>query len=198
SLAYAYLLGHLDHPEGYLVMKQHRDGSNSIIQVRDWALLTPAAVHTFWTFLANQRSQCDVVRWQSAAIDPLSLVLPEPSAHVDHADCWLLRLINLPLALEQRGYPPHIEAELHLSVFDDLLSPNNGNFLLIVTGGRGTVCPGGRGDLQVHIRGLASLYSSLLSPYQLRAVGLLEGTDAHLATAASVFGGASPWLPDFF
>lgn len=198
SLVYAYLLGHLDYPEGYLVINQHRNGSDSIIQVRDWALLTPAAINTFWTFLADQRSQLDVVRWQSAAIDPLSLVLPEPSAHVDYASCWLLRLINLPLALEQRGYPAHIEAELHLSVFDDLLSPNNGNFLLTVTGGRGTVCPGGKGDLRVHIRGLASLYSSLLTPHQLRALGLLEGTDADLAMTAAVFGGTSPWLPDFF
>ncbi len=198
NLVYAYLLGPIDQPEGYLIIKHHHDGNDTVIQVQDWALLTPAAVRTFWSFLANQRSQIDQVRWRSSAIDPLTVALVEPSAQVNSVDHWLLRLVNVPLALEQRGYPAGIQTELHLAVQDHLLAANHDRFILTVHDGKASVTRGGRGDLQLDVRGLASLYSSLFTPSQLRTIGHLEGSDSALATAALLFAGGTPWLPDFF
>ncbi len=198
DLLYAYHLGEPDHLEGYVIFKQFRDGNSTVIQIRDAVLLTPEALQTFWKFLADQQSQTDRVQWQGAANDLLAPVLPEPTAHIDHADRWLLRLVNVPLALEQRGYPPHIRAELHIALQDPVLPANTGHFTLSVAEGRATVRKSGNGDMSIHPCGLASLYTSLFSPQQLRLLGLLEGSDTALATASAIFSGTSPWLPDFF
>jgi predicted acetyltransferase len=38
----------------------------------------------------------------------------------------------------------------------------------------------------------------LFTPYQLQLTGRLEATETALNTAAQVFAGVSPWMPDFF
>ena len=85
-----------------------------------------------------------------------------------------------------------------MEVWDDLLPENNGKYVLGVSGGRGQVTKGGRGDLRLNVRGLAPLYTGLFTPYQLQLTGQLEATDNAIAVAALMFAGSEPWMPDFF
>jgi predicted acetyltransferase len=87
---------------------------------------------------------------------------------------WLLRVVDVAKALEKRGYPSGVQAELHLEVQDDLIAENNGRFILSVSHGQGEVTRGGTGELKLHIRELAPLYTSLFTPYQLQLTGRLE------------------------
>ena len=48
------------------------------------------------------------------------------------------------------------------------------------------------------VRGLAALYSGYASPRALKALGLLEASDADLAKLAVAFSGATPWMPERF
>ncbi|GAB4238043.1 MAG: hypothetical protein Kow00121_65030 [Elainellaceae cyanobacterium] len=195
---YAFQIGALNQPEGYIIYSQHRVGEENIIRIRDWAILTPAAGHSLWTFLANHRSQVAHIRWRSSPIDLLSLLLPEQTAETRSTMRWMLRIVNVGLALEKRGYPLELETELHLDVRDEWLAGNNGKFVLSVANGTGKITQGGRGDLQLDIRGLAPLYTGLFSPQQLQLTGYLTATDAALAIATQLFAGSAPWLPDFF
>jgi predicted acetyltransferase len=111
---------------------------------------------------------------------------------------WLLRVVDVAKALEKRGYPSGLQAELHLEVQDDLIAENNGRFILSVSQGQGEVTRGGTGELKLHIRELAPLYTSLFTPYQLQLTGRLEGTETALDKATQLFAGVSPWMPDFF
>ena len=77
------------------------------------------------------------------------LLLPEPTATIVKQTTWMLRIIDLPAALTQRGYPLGIEAELHLDVQDDLLVANKGKFCLQVSQGKGKVSQGGNGGLKL-------------------------------------------------
>lgn len=195
---YAYLIGDSNYPQGYIVFIQRRSETSDYIQVRDWVTLTPAAVQSFWALLGNHRSQIDTIRWRGAMIDALTLVLPEQTTKLKSSRLWMLRVVNVVSALEKRGYPQNVQAELHLEVQDDLLAENNGKFLLSVANGQGEVKKGGKGEFKLNIRGLASLYTGLFAPSQLQLAGKLEATEVAVAAAVQIFAGASPWMADFF
>ncbi|MEA5516366.1 GNAT family N-acetyltransferase [Nodularia sp. UHCC 0506] len=195
---YGYLMGDKDQPQGYIIFTQERTQNTTVLSVRDWTMLTNAAVRTFWTFIANHRSQIDKVRWKSSVIDSLTLLLPEQTAKIAHHQRWMLRIINLVKALEMRAYPPGVSAELHLAVKDDLLPANNGKFILSVANSRGKVTQGGKGELQLDIKGLAPLYTNLFSPQQLQLTGKLQATETALLAATQIFAASSPGMVDFF
>jgi len=198
EIYYAYLLGATDQPEGYIIFSQQPAEDGSLLLVKDRVVLTAAAAKTFWCFLANHRSQIKKVRWRGAASDSLMLLLPEQTAKPRFAERWLLRVIDVVKALSKRGYPPTIEAELHLEVRDDLIAENNGKFILSVSNGHGEVARGGKGELKLDVRGLAPLYTGLFTPHQLQLVGQLDATETAISTATQIFAGLSPWMPDFF
>ncbi|WP_017742540.1 GNAT family N-acetyltransferase [Scytonema hofmannii] len=158
---YAYLMGTIDQPQGYIIFSQHQDRDGSFIRIRDWVVLTPEAAQTVWSFLANHRSQIESVRWKGAAIDSLTLLLPEQTAQQKSTSRWMLRIVDVAKALEKRGYLSAIQAELHLDIKDDLLPENNGKFTLSVANGRGEVRTGGKGEMKLDIRGLSPLYTGL-------------------------------------
>jgi len=195
---YAYLIGVESQPEGYVICTQSPEAGRLLLNIKDWAFLTPAAAQRFWTFCADHRSQVKQVRWYSSLIDSLTLPLAEQTAQIRQQERWMMRIINVPEALEKRGYPVEIETELHLQVQDELFAANNGNFILNVFQGRGKVTPGGRGDFRLTVRALASLFTGLFTPGQLQQMGYLESTSAALSRASSLFSGSLPWMPDFF
>ncbi|WP_373529120.1 enhanced intracellular survival protein Eis [Nostoc sp.] len=198
EILYAYFIGTKDQPQGYIIFTQERTEDGEILWVKDWVLRTVAAAQTFWSFLANHRSQIHQVRWKTSAIDSLTLLLPEQTAKMWRQFRWLLRVIDVVKALELRGYPLGIQAELHLEIQDNLLAANNGKFILSVANGRGEVTRGGKGELQLDIRELAPLYTSLFTPYHLQLAGKLDGTEAAISAATQIFAGVSPWMADFF
>ncbi|HEY9735728.1 MAG TPA: GNAT family N-acetyltransferase [Trichocoleus sp.] len=195
---YSYSIGPTEAPEGYILFTQTRTESGNKLRVLDWVALTPAAVTSLWAFLASHRSQVEQIQWTGGAIDWLSLGLPEQPSKQNSISRWMTRIVCVREALEARGYPQSVTGELHLAVTDDLLPENQGNWVLTLDQGQGHVAPGGRGDLKLDIRGLTPLYTSLFSPYQLQQIGYLDGPDSALSFASQAFGGASPWLADFF
>ncbi|NEU78502.1 GNAT family N-acetyltransferase [Nostoc sp. UIC 10630] len=198
EIVYTYLIGTKDQPQGYIIFTQERTDNSEILFVKDWVLSTVDAAQSFWSFLASHRSQIQQVRWKSSAIDSLTLLLPEQTAKIKNTSRWMLRLVDIVKALELRGYPTGIQTELHLEIQDNLLTGNNGKFILSVANGRGEVTKGGKGELQLDIRELAPLYTSLFTPYHLQIAGKLNGTETAILAATQIFAGASPWMADFF
>ncbi|MEH1769649.1 GNAT family N-acetyltransferase [Nostoc sp.] len=195
---YAYFIGTKEKPQGYILFSQHSTEDSTILRVKDWVILTVAAAQSFWSFLASHRSQIEQVRWRSSVSDSLTLLLPEQTAKLKQTMRWLLRVVDVVKALEMRGYPSGIQAELHLDIQDNLLDANNDKFILSVANGRGEVTKGGKGELQLDIRELAPLYTSLFTPYHLQIAGKLHGTETAISAATQIFAGASPWVADFF
>jgi predicted acetyltransferase len=211
---YAYLLGTRSAPEGYLIFTQKSGRNTYSLVVRDLVVLTAAAMRRLLTLVADHRSLADRLFWYGSPIDSLLSILEEQIYRVEHLERWLLRIVNVPQALELRGYPMGIEAELHLAVVDDLLPSNMGRLTLRVSEGRGRVTRGGRGDLRISIRGLAPLYSGLMTARQLQQIGLLvsgedrvtnhpsasggEAMQTAIAMADILFPSANPWMSDHF
>lgn len=195
---YAYLIGSESTPEGYIIFTQKRKEEKTAIAIKDWVILTPKAAKRLWTFFADHRSQIHEVSWQGSLLNPFMLLLPEQTAKIAWHSLWMLRIINIPLALTKRGYPMGLEVELHLDIRDNLLAANNGKFCLKVSDGRGEVNSGGKGNFKLDIRGLASLYTGLMTAGQLQQVGYLKTTPEVLETANLLFSGSPPWMADFF
>ena len=127
------------------------------------------------------------VIWRGSYFNPFTLLLPEQTPKIVEQETWMLRIIDVPSALSKRGYPKKLEAELHLDVRDDLINANNGKFCLKVSQGQGEVSQGGKGNFQLDIRSLASVYtgfSRILSNdelFQHRAGGRNQSAKIHYA-----------------
>jgi len=207
AAVYSYLVGPKTQPQGYVIFTQQAAARGYTLQVRDWVTLTPAAEQRLWTFWADHRSLAQEVHWQGPAVEPRLLLLPEQTYKINHLERWFLRIVDVPQALRLRGYPPGLEATLHLQVHDPLIPENSDGpywpvfdhrWLLSVANGRAEVSRGGSGDLKLDVRALAPLYTGLLTPHQLQGLGQLQGTPAALATASLLFAGSEPWMPDHF
>ena len=196
--SFAYTIGNVENPAGYLIAYQHRETDGAILTIRDWAALSQLAMESIWGLVHQQRSQVDAVQWAGGAVDPLALALPEQRARVTDASHWMVRILDLKQALEHRGYPLGVNGELHLEVSDPLVAKNHGRFLLEVNQGEGRLTPGGRGELALSIQNLAPLYAGMRSAQELYALGSLEAPPAVLPLATAMFSGPRPWMPDFF
>jgi predicted acetyltransferase len=197
---FAYLVGEAGREAGYLVytQKQHERERNHLL-VRDLVVLSAAAAQTLWAFFSNHQTIVDTVSWNGPAVDPLLIVPLELATQVAWQRRWMTRITDVRGAFSSRGYPGDIEEELHLEVTDDLIAANNGRFRVRIHGGIAEVSDGGHGSLRAGIRGLAPLFSGLLTPRQLHRLGVIEAdTACVLDTAARCLAGPEPWMPDKF
>ena len=124
--------------------------------------------------------------------------LDEHAATMTLHEPWLLRVVDVPAALERRGWPTGLNASFEFQVRDEILPHNTGPWLLDIANGRGRVEPGGAGSIGIDVRGLASLYTGYADPPSLIARGLLQGPESAMSALASAFAGPAPGMPDFF
>ncbi len=181
--------------EGYIVYIQagQRNQPYEII-VRDCAALTRPAAQRLLALLADHSTMASHAQIVLGIADPVLALAEEENLTVHNRSLWMLRVIDARAALEARGYSPAIRAELHFRLRDELIANNDGDFILTVAEGRGQVRPGGRGDVQVDIRGLAPLYTGHQTAEELQTTGQVCGSAEALASASAVFAGPAPWM----
>jgi predicted acetyltransferase len=197
--AYGFLVEGANGVEGYLYLVRRRKVDlKQELALTDFVALTPNAARRLLSFLGDHRSLALEVAWTGSPADPLLLLLGEQNYQVRLLFHWMLRVLDVPAALEARGYPTGLSGTLHLEVEDELFPENRGRFLLEVSGGEARVRQGGEGRVRLNVRTLAPLYSGFLSAQALRSVGALEADDASLAVAGALFAGPTPALPDMF
>jgi predicted acetyltransferase len=198
--AYGYLVEGSAGVEGYLYLTRRllpRDLKQEL-NLTDLVALTPAAGRRLLRFIGDHRSLATEVVWRGGPVDPILFLLREQTYQLKHLFHWMLRVLDVRTALQARGYPAGLSGALHLEVDDDLFPENRGRFVLEVEGGEAEVRPGGDGDIRLHVRTLAALYSGFLSPHALQLAGALEADETSLRTATALFSGPPPAMPDMF
>jgi len=196
---YAYLLERETSPEGYLIYSQPEVGSRRYrLKLHDWVATTPAARRRILCFLADHRSMADAADLYGGPTDPLLLGRDAPLAPTCANHPWMLRIVDVQAALEQRGYAAGVGVELHLGIRDGLLKENERPFVLTVEAGRSAVRVGGEARIMLDVRGLAALFTGHVTPQALKGLGLVEGSDADLAKLGAAFSGPQPWMPERF
>lgn len=195
----ASIVGAEGDAQGYAIYTLDRKESGYDIRLRDLVALSPAAYRRLLLFFLDFRSIAHDLHWFGPPTEPfLCLTEEQQYNQTSVQERWLLRIVDLVKACEERGYPQGVEAEVHLEIEDEILPDNAGRYVLYVAGGKGSVTKGGRGDLRAHIRGFTPLFSGMLSPAQLQAIGWINGDAVALGAAARVFAGPQPWMPDGF
>lgn len=194
----AYVLGESDEPEGYMIISSERKPQQfrGVLRVRDRAFTTPRAYDRARSFFSEHRSIIDSVRFAGGLIEPLITPLPNQHHKILQRDDWMLRLLDVPAALEARGYPPGVDVELHLLVRDDVLEPREQRIVLRVRDGRPEAEVGGQGRIDLDIRGLAAMYSGFMAPAEVAALGYLSGNEREASALAAVFAGATSWMSE--
>lgn len=185
--------------QGYVFVNQKRrpDG-RADVNLSDFVFHTAAAGRRLWALLADYSMMSHDLNFFGGPTHPALLLLSQQRYSVENKDSWLIRVSHLKAALEARGYAPCIRAQVHLEVCDDLVPANAGRWTLTVENGKARAEPGGRAEIRVDARGLAAIYSGLLTPSQAANVGLASGDHAALHAAGSVFSAGTPWMNDFF
>jgi predicted acetyltransferase len=189
--------------DGYVVFMQGTRAKP--LSVLDACALTPAAGRRILGLLAGYRSMVEHVTWTGGPLDAFAYVLGEQlsggarnKVKVTRTLDWVLRIVDAAAALEARGYPRQLQAELHFELRDDVLAANAGRFVLRVADGCGVVRQGGDGRIRLDTRDLAAIYTGFMAPHERAYLGTITGPADDLTLAGAVFGGPRPWIADMF
>ena len=138
-------------------------------------------------------------QWSGPPNDPIGLLADDQTISVDMYYRWMLRLLDVRAAFEQRGWPA-IDAEVVFSVDDPLFPDNAGPWRLRVERGAATMAreEAGAAGPPTAIGALSSIFSGYLHPADAVRLGLLTADDQTLAAFTALFAGPDPWSPFFF
>ena len=185
--------------QGYVFVNQKRraDG-RADVNLSDFVFHTAAAGRRLWALLADYSMMSHDLIFFGGPTHPALLLLAQQRYSIVNKDTWLIRVSHVKAALEARGYAPCVRAQLHLDVADELVPANAGRWTLSIENGKARAEQGGSGEIRVDARGLAAIYSGLLTPGQAANVGLASGDPSALHAAGSAFSGGTPWMSDHF
>ena len=183
-------------PVGYVNFQQARSADH--IRVRDMVALNSQCAERLLFFFYEHRNVIDTISWNGAPSDPIRLLMEEEEANIVSTRDWMLRIVNIKKALEAKGYPKDIQLSLTLNYEDPILPQNSGNWTIEISEGKCEVNKSNLPGLTLGPRGLAPLYTSYLNAFDIKNMGLLEGTNEDLSKASLIFGGPKPWIGDQF
>jgi predicted acetyltransferase len=175
---------------------------NDEIEVDRLVAVSAATTRALWGIVASHSSIADTVLACVGPADPVGWLTREPDVQPASQYQWMLRVVDAPGAIAERGFPAGAEVTAALELADPARPGNEGRWTLEVSGGKaaltqGGTAPVGGAPLIAGPRGFAALYAG--TPVAtLRRAGLASGgtaaTDAALDTAFA----ASPFLHDYF
>lgn len=197
----SYLVEHDGAPEGYAHLTlRTTTGDRQELFVKDAVALTARAARRLLRLLADHRALADRAVVFGGPVHPFCCLLPEASYELTLAHHSMTRVVDARAALEARGYPRALQAELVLDVDDSLIAKNRGRWLVEVADGRARVqrARGGTAGLKLGARGLAALFTGFANARVLERVELVRGAPAELETAEALFAGPLPYMPDAY
>ncbi|HEV2686351.1 MAG TPA: sterol carrier protein domain-containing protein, partial [Actinomycetota bacterium] len=182
----------------YTLSKGKGEAWRMNVDVRDLIWTTPSAGKTLLSLAALHRSTGETMNWPGPPTDPLADLIAEDPIENDGTFRWMLRLLDVPAAIEARGYSPLIDASVAIAVRDPLFSENEGPWRIEVDGGQAKVLPAEQADATVDVQALASIWSSMHRARDAARIGGLRATPGAIDALELIFGGPLPWIADFF
>jgi predicted acetyltransferase len=179
-----YVTYYVEHP----LPAGSTSGPDQRIEVRDLVWLTPAAHRALVRYLAGYDLVFSIHSWRTPVDDPLFYQVEEPRLLNARAfDGTLVRIVDLPAALEARGFDA--DGRLRFSFADDLCPWNTGSWELEVEGGCGRVRrTDAEPELSLTSRSLAMLASGYQSATALARMAVLPAAESRaLCTADALF-----------
>jgi predicted acetyltransferase len=173
----------------YLTYTVESSGDTSTLQLGDWACADHDALLAVLEFLADHDSQVDEVAfWTGADADVLDLVPNPGDATTELALGPMVRLVDVPDALEALSYPEPAALDVVLRVEDSFADWNNDAYRLVVEDGAASVeRADATPDAAVSVAGLSQLYVGYRSAEALETVGELDAPAATVRALGAAF-----------
>jgi len=177
----------------YVVYDVDSGDDGKVLRAQDVAAVDHDAMLAVLRFCADHDSQVDRVRFWTPADADLLDVIPE----ADDVDATLhvgpmVRLVDVPAALEALSYPDGVSGSVTVAVSDSLADWNDDTFRLTVADGEATVEPtSGEPAVELGVGALSQLAVGYRSADELATVGDLSGDDE----AVGFLGSALPARP---
>ena len=164
------------------------------VHLEDWSATTPEAFATLLSLVGSHSTVTEELVAPCAPDDPLLLSLPDRHYAFTCEEHWLLRLSDVPKALEARRWPAGVRATVSLEVSDDACGDNQGIWTLAVADGGATVERTERADVAVRldVRALAALYAGHATPRSLALSGALHADEAASDLLTELFASPAP------
>jgi predicted acetyltransferase len=205
----AFVLDGPDGPAGWAVatleFRQEPAPFQTRVEVEDWGCL-PGADAALFALFAGYASMNGVVAWSGPDPDPAAIWgLQDRFARLTDRWHWMLRLVDLPAALQARPWPSGVAGQVAFRVEDPVCPWNTGTWRLELADGKARVEPaaapgsGPGAAPAADIRGLASLFTGFASPDDLVRAGLLTGFDpGAVELLRAAFASPRPWTAEFY
>ncbi len=171
-----------------------------VVHVHEIVGVDRRALLSAWRLVASWHPTIDEVRAVGSPADPLGWLLdsgkPELPVEVEQ---WMLRLVDVPAALQARGYAHEPHGSVALHVHDASAPWNDGAWVVSFDAGRASAVRGGPGTVRVDVGTLAAVFSGWLPVRQAVLLGTLVGADDDAAALLRrAFEGPTPWMLSFF
>jgi predicted acetyltransferase len=191
-------------PDGQLAYQWDR-GNDELLVYAITAGSAPTA-RALWSIVASHGTMVKGVRAFVDPADPVSWLVRDPDVILSRPEMWMLRLIDAPAAIAGRGFPGGPDLTVALALQDAQLPANSGQWLLELSGGKGSLVrfdndsgpAAGLGPaLRLGSRGLAALYAGT-SLATLRIAGLATGGDPGGDAALDDAFACTAYMQDYF
>lgn len=189
-------------PRSYVIYRVEKTNQGEMqMNCREAVALDPQARTQLFAFMRDHDSQVQQIRFPAPPDAPVQLLMR------DELECtvepmFMLRILDVPLALEQIIYPADMSGRCTLAISDDWLARNRGVFELEISGGVGRcrrLSEDAPADLRCDIRTLARIYTRYARARTASAFGLLDvRSRPALFLLDQLFAGLAPFCADFF
>ncbi len=194
---------------GYVSWDRGSDwGPEATLKVADLIADRPAGYRSLLAALGGHSSVLGRVSFETSGLDLLRAFLPTAQWDIVEVTPYMLSIIDVPGAVEARGYGSAVRAELGFELrgagFADGqgLPGLNGHYRLTVADGRARCARATDGASEDVVtftpQGLALAYAGVQSSRSLRAAGLITGTGRDDGLIDSVFAGYPFHVKDHF
>lgn len=181
----------------------HQEGTANpcepqVLNVTDMGATSARGLCALMSFLGGFSSIAGKVSFFGGSSHPLLAALDDRRYKMELTDHWMLRVVDVKRAFEQRGYARGLAASASFDLTDPVLPEQSGVWTVEVSGRRGKAERVGKGGAKVTSRGLAALYGGHLSAWSLRLLGLIEGDDGQIEELDAVFPASGSSMVDMF
>ena len=158
-----------------------------------------SSLRALWSVVGSGASIARSVHAFVAPHDPVHFLLDRSAASAAEQGRWMLRLIDAPTAIGQRGYAASAPVDVSLTVTDPIAPGCDGSWRLRIADGIGSLEQAAEIEdaLWLGPNGLAAMYAG--TPLAtLRAVGLAAGGRPDVDRRLDAAFVADPYLLEFF
>lgn len=159
---------------------------------------TPAALRSLLAYFRGHQGVARWMEWVGPPSDPVSLLVDEQTVELHSRYLWMLRVLDVRAAFEQRGYPAE-DGACTIAVHDPLFRANAGPWRIEASDGEVSVeQTTDRPERTIPIGALSAMFSGYLRPRDAARLGYLDPADPAVEVLARLLAGPEPWCPFFF